>query len=133
MKTWYFNLVGPVPSKKNSKRIVSLKGGRKALISSKGYLGWEKRATIDLMGQGKPAMPLDSTDMVTVTFGMSSKRRRDLSNMVEGVMDALVSVGILSDDNWIVVPELRIIGQKSDHDFVLVEIQTEQEEVKCRK
>ena len=91
-------LTGPIPSKKNSKRIVRA-GSYPKLVSSKDYLTWEKSALYELANY-KPRHPLYQGEKITLSFEVTDNRRRDLTNMAEGVMDSLVKAGILEDDNW---------------------------------
>ena len=93
-------LTGPIPSKKNSKRIVKAgKTGRSMLIGSSAYLGWKKSAAAQIRGQyGGGAIKQVWRVQLFITYG--DLRKRDLTNTAESVMDALVDAGVIEDDNW---------------------------------
>lgn len=107
-------LPGRVPSKKNSKRIVQV-GGRPRLISSAAYLAWHEEQMLRIRAH-RPKKPIASAH-VAITFFAENRRRFDLSNAAESVMDLLVDAGFLADDSWVVVPELlvRFGGVTSRH------------------
>ena len=90
---------GRIPSKKNSKRIVSGRGRKPTLLSSKDYISWEKMAVLEFKvgWEGKTILRCSS---ITYRFTFPDKRVRDLSNAVEGINDALVKANVLKDDNW---------------------------------
>lgn len=39
----------------------------------------------------------------------NSKRKADLTNKAESIMDALVDAGVLEDDNWFVCGDIRLL------------------------
>lgn len=45
---------------------------------------------------------------VSITFYPNTRRRFDLSNAAESVMDLLVDAAILADDSWSVVLDLSL-------------------------
>jgi hypothetical protein len=45
---------------------------------------------------------------VAITFFAENRRRFDLTNAAESVMDLLVDAEILADDSWAVVPDLAL-------------------------
>lgn len=55
----------------------------------------------------RPKTPILSAS-VTMTFFAENRRRFDLSNAAESVMDLLVDAEILADDSWAVVPQLHL-------------------------
>lgn len=55
--------------------------------------------------------PMESAD-VEIAFTCRTARRRDLTNMAEGLMDALVVAGILPDDCWQIVPRLTLSAER---------------------
>jgi Holliday junction resolvase RusA-like endonuclease len=99
------SLPGRVPSKKNSKRIVNA-GGRPRLISSEAFLAWHEDMMIRIRPY-RPKTPIVRAS-VAITFFAENKRRFDLSNAAESVMDLLVDAEILADDSWAVVPDLTL-------------------------
>lgn len=103
-------LEGIPPSKKNSKQIISIpcKGGKRRpmLISSKQYLEWEKRAMCSFRNQYKGdiiAYPIS----IHFTFFYKDKRIWDLSNKIEGILDALRGI-VIKDDHRFIVSKLII-------------------------
>lgn len=98
-------LPGRVPSKKNSKRIVSA-GGRPRIISSEAFLAWHEEMMLRVR-RHRPKTPILSAS-VTIQFFADSRRRFDLSNAAESVMDLLVDAEILADDSAFHVPALSL-------------------------
>ena len=94
-KLW---ISGRIPSKKNSKRIV-IRNGKPRLLSSKDYLSWERGAILEIKARWQEKK-IARCESITYDFLFPDKRVRDLSNSVEGVNDALVVAGVLTDDNW---------------------------------
>ena len=97
-------LLGRVPSKKNSKRRVQ-RGASVFMIPSQAHEEWHAVQMWALKawphGQQHPKkMELD--------FYAPDRRKADLSNKTESVMDLLVDAGILEDDSWFVVPQLLL-------------------------
>lgn len=90
----------PFPfSKKNSKRIV-LHSGKPRIISSAKYMDWETKAVRIIQRTVGFPRPLPWPVCVSISLVMPDKRPRDLSNLCEGVMDAMVRAGLLVDDSW---------------------------------
>ncbi len=118
-----FSITGRVPSKKNSKQLVSAHG-RPLLIPSKAYLEWEEDACWQLKSQMAGTiitLPLKSCSIL-LTFTFPDHRIADLTNKAESVMDALVKMRIIEDDNWKVVPDLRLRSNGANKEHPGVEI-----------
>lgn len=98
-------LPGRVPSKKNSKRIVIV-GGRPRIISSEAFLTWHEEMMLRIRPH-RPKTPILSAS-VAIKFFAESRRRFDLSNAAESVMDLLVDAGILADDSAFNVGDLHL-------------------------
>ena len=90
---------GEVASKKNS-RIVNRKTGR--CFPSKRYLEWQKVARAVIMAAGRPQEPLKSARLSMVIYH-GDMLRRDTNNATQGIQDVLVEMGVLEDDNWMVI------------------------------
>ena len=109
---------GRIPSKKNSKFIVTTKKGYSMPITGAGFKKWEKDAmfsvAIQMMAIRTKLPIVQCTVSIEVMF--PDARRRDLSNVCEGIMDVLVTTGVLIDDNWRVVNKLELIAIGSDKD-----------------
>lgn len=97
-------LSGSIPSKKNSKRIAK-RGGKSLLLSSTNYIAWEKLAILEIKCAWEHNKII-ACNSITYDFVFGDNRKRDLSNSVEGVNDALVNAGVLLDDNWKVTGSL---------------------------
>lgn len=82
-------------TKKNSQSIIIVKG-KPMIIPSAKYKQYEKdcRPFIPKLDQ-----PIDKPITLTVEYYMSTHRRVDLVNLLEGTCDMLVHYGVLKDDN----------------------------------
>ena len=109
-------IYGSTPSKKNSK-IISCRGNRPCLFSSKKYTEWHKDALLQLIGKGK----ITSKEL-NLTFFAPDRRKFDLSNKTESIMDTLVDAGLLDDDNISVVDTLHLRFGGVDKDNARCEI-----------
>ncbi len=100
-------LFGSVPSKKNNKKIM-FQRGRVSLRSSDKYLQWHHD---QMMTSGiKHIKPIKGpVKHIEITFFIDSKRRTDLSNKAESILDFLVDASVLEDDNCFIVPHLILL------------------------
>lgn len=80
-------------TKKNSSQIITVKG-RPVLIPSKKYREYEKQAGMFLKPLGI-SYPVN----VQATFYMETRRRVDLTNLLNAICDVLVKYNVLTDDN----------------------------------
>ena len=101
-----FSIPGRVPSKKNSKRWLQ-RGARRYLVPSEQFNAWHEEMMLRIRPH-RPKTPIVRAS-VAITFCAENKRRFDLSNAAESVMDLLVDAWILADDSWKVVPELKLL------------------------
>ena len=92
---------GEVASKKNSKVLARVKG-RPMLLPSRKYQEWEKRARLAIMAEGRPAEPLKAAWLSMVIYH-GDLIKRDSNNATQGVQDVLVDMGVIQDDNWMVI------------------------------
>lgn len=81
-------------TKKNSQRIVR-SGSRVLILPSKAYTDYEQDASLFLPRLDKP---IDSPVNVACIFYMPTRRRVDLTNLLEAIDDVLVNGCVLSDD-----------------------------------
>lgn len=103
-------LKGNVPSKKNSKRRIQ-RGHHIFMVPSKAHEDWhgtQMRAMAEYKYYPGARKPLEIIESCVLTFYPDTKRKSDLSNKAESVMDLLVDCGVLADDNWFVVPQLML-------------------------
>lgn len=96
-----FHLTIPIEpkTKKNSQQIIICKG-RPMIIPSKQYKDYEKQAMMYLLFN--PAC-VDYAVNVECHFYMATRRKCDLTNLLEAVDDILVKAGILEDDNYTII------------------------------
>lgn len=87
---------GEPRTKKNSQRIVYMKG-HAAIMPSKNYVEYEKLWADQHIGICGP--PIEVPCSVECHYYMSTKRRVDLTNLLEATDDLLVKCGVLADDN----------------------------------
>ena len=87
----------PIPprTKKNSQRIVMVKG-RPMVLPSREYKEYEK-ACAPFIPRLKA--PISEAVNVKCIYYMPTRRRVDLTNLLEATADLLVTYGVLADDN----------------------------------
>ena len=90
--------ISPV-TKKNSQRIIT-RGNKPRILPSKKYQLYEEQA---LWYVPKRGVPIRDPVNVKCLFYMPTKRRCDLTNLLEAIDDILVKAGILEDDNYTVL------------------------------
>lgn len=98
-----YMIKGRAPTKKNSQRLVTVKG-RTIPIPSKAYKAYEAQASQYLFP--KPDKPIETpVELMCVYFlplnknGTVPKNAPDLVNLLEATQDILVKYKILADDN----------------------------------
>jgi len=126
-----FEILGNVPSKKNSKRMITRdrRGytlDRPKLLSSQNHEDWHLDASWQLKAQKRPIEPIKKA-MVIFTIYAGDKRKADLSNKWESVADLLVDMGIFEDDNWFVLDDvhMRLGGVDKENPRAVIEIYEE--------
>lgn len=88
-------------TKKNSQKIISHpKTRRPMIIQSKEYEQYERDAGWFLI---KPAEPISEPVNIKCTFYRDSRRRVDLTNLLEAIDDILVKYKIIKDDNFEII------------------------------
>lgn len=88
-------------TKKNHQKIIRNPKTRSLMIvQSDDYKQYEKNAGWFLK---KPSKPIDVPVQVKCVFYRDSKRRCDLTNLLEAIDDILVKYGILADDNFSII------------------------------
>lgn len=118
-------LRGRIPSKKNSKIIARIQRGpqrgRTVLVSSRNHNIWHHGAKIELIEQR--ARPMTGRLSVAMKFWFPDKRKSDLTNKAESVMDLLVDAGIVEDDNVTVCPIITLEFMGIDRQDPRVEVE----------
>lgn len=100
--TYRYTIPLPPITKKNSQQIlVNRHTGRPFIAPSKAYKKYEAAALWYLTN--KPPVPIDRLCRVTTVFYMPTRRKCDLSNLIEAPHDVLVKAKILADDNYTII------------------------------
>ena len=107
MAVYRYVFRGEVASKKNSKVLARVKG-RPMLLPSRKFQEWEKRARLAIMAEGRPADPLKAARLFMVIYH-GDLIKRDSNNATQGVQDVLVDMGVLEDDNWMVIGTPEVV------------------------
>ena len=96
-----FTIPLPPITKKNHQRIVYPKGmNRPIVMPSPQYKQYEKDATVFVP---KLQSPLCMPVCVTCKFFMPTRRKCDLTNLLQAIDDILVKAGLLEDDNYTII------------------------------
>ena len=92
----------PPITKKNSQQIlINQKTGRPFIMPSKQYKQYEREAAWFL--KPCPPRPIECSLNVTCLFYLPTRRKTDLTNLLEAVDDLLVRAGIIADDHYGIV------------------------------
>ena len=108
----------PLPpiTKKNSQQILTnRRTGRPFIAPSKPYKQYEEKA-IKLLNN-KPKATVQVPCRVVTLFYMPTRRRVDLTNLMEAAHDVLVAAGILADDNNTIIASVdgsRVLYDKKN-------------------
>lgn len=73
-------------------------------VPGKTYSSWQREASKQLYGI-KPVKNIQSIDIVIFA---GDKRKGDLTNKAESIMDLLVDNKIIPDDNWYIVSSVHL-------------------------
>ena len=138
-----FTIKGNTPSKKNSKRVFC-RGKYPVVLPSQLHENWHSEALPDLIiarqSEKKASLsrfPIENVQCIVLTFYRSTKRKYDLTNSAESIMDLLVDGGILEDDNMDVLPKVILRHGEKDKDnprcevFIFTEFSTEAKKQIC--
>lgn len=92
----------PPITKKNSQQILkNPKTGRSFIAPSKQYKRYEREAVRFLTP--RPPRPIECSLNVKCLFYLPTRRKTDLTNLLEAVDDILVHTGIIADDHYGIV------------------------------
>lgn len=106
-----FILLGRIPSKKNS-RVTQKSTGR--TFPSKNHKEWHSLASNQLIAQGSLDIKIKVVLGIEIIFYFPDKRRSDLTNKAESIMDLLVDCRVITDDSWQVVSSLTLYAMGID-------------------
>ena len=106
----------PPITKKNSQQILTNhRTGKPFIAPSRQYKRYEQAAMWYL--NPKPKVPLSGRYRVATVFYMPTRRRVDLTNLMEAAHDVLVAAGILADDNNTIIASVdgsRVLYDKEN-------------------
>lgn len=89
----------PPVTKKNSMRIVrNRKTGKRRIMPSQQYMDYEAEAVWHCK-RARVQRPIEEPVEVKCLFYMPTRRRVDLTNLLESIDDVLVRAGVLKDDH----------------------------------
>lgn len=100
-------------TKKNSQRILTRPGGRRFVAPSETYKAYERDAAWFI----PKGVCINEPVNVKAIFRMPTRRRVDLTNLLEALDDVLVKAGLLADDNSSIVAAhdgSRVVYDKSN-------------------
>ncbi len=97
----YTILLPPVTKKNSQQILMNPKTGRPFIMPSAKYKRYEREALRFL--QPRPQRPIECALNIKCLFFLPTRRRTDLTNLLEAVDDLLVSVGIIADDHYGIV------------------------------
>lgn len=88
-------------SKKNSQQIhINKRTGKRFISPSEKYKQYEREAMLFIP---KTDEPIDYPVNVKCLFYMPTRRKCDLTNMLEAIDDIMVKAGLLLDDNYTII------------------------------
>lgn len=97
-----YTILLPPVSKKNSQQILTnRKTGRPFIMPSAKYKQYEREAVHYLTPL--PPRPIECSLNIKCLFYLPTRRRTDLTNLLEAADDLLVSAGIIADDHYGIV------------------------------
>lgn len=89
----------PPVTKKNSMRIVrNRKTGKRRIMPSQQYMDYEAEAVWHCK-KARVQRPIEEPVEVKCLFYMPTRRKVDLTNLLESIDDVLVRAGVLKDDH----------------------------------
>jgi Holliday junction resolvase RusA-like endonuclease len=98
-----FTIPLPPISKKNSQQIFRPNGmNRPIIVPSKQYKDYEA-AAMRYIPRIRGITPISNPVNIECRFYMPTKRKCDLTNLLEAIDDVMVKAGLLADDNYTVI------------------------------
>lgn len=119
MENHTYIIPGPIPSKKNSRKPVTVKSKKHGkpyttFVPSNFFKKWHGLASKSLWAESRlcGVHGLKKLQGLVVCVYFPDKRKADLTNKAESVNDLLVDCGIITDDRWEVTgPVILLPGQ----------------------
>lgn len=118
--------VSPV-TKKNHGRIITLRNGRSFVLPSEAYIKFEKEC--DELIENKYRKEIDFPINAKCIFYMKTKRKVDLTNLLNAAMDMLVATKVIKDDNSEIIKSHDGSRVMYDKDNPRVEITLEERSI----
>lgn len=91
----------PVTKKNHQQIMVNKKTGRPFVMPSKEFKRYEQEAGVFL--NPRPPRPIECSLNIKCLFYLPTRRKTDLTNLLEAVDDILVHTGIIADDHYGIV------------------------------
>lgn len=94
-----FTILGNPVTKKNHSNVVMIKG-HPVVLPSKPYQVYEKHCKDYIP---KVETPISEPINLKCTYYMETRRKCDITNLLQATCDILVKYGVLTDDNYTIV------------------------------
>lgn len=91
----------PITKKNHQQILTNRKTGRPFVMPSKQYKAYERDAAHFLVP--KPPRPIECSLNIRCMFYLPTRRKTDLTNLLEAVDDLMVHTGIIADDHYGIV------------------------------
>ena len=114
-------MLGNPVTKKNHGQIIMCKG-RPIMLPSKPYVEYERKCKQYIPQIEKP---IDYPINLRCIYYMETRRKTDLTNLLQSTCDILVKYGILQDDNYSIVSSFNGTKALYDKENPRVEIEIE--------
>ena len=111
----YIVRIPPITKKNSQQILINHRTGKPFIAPSRQYKRYEQTAMWYLTP--KPKAPLAGRYRVATVFYMPTRRRVDLTNLMEAAHDVLVAAGILADDNNTIIVSVdgsRVLYDKAN-------------------
>lgn len=116
-----FTLRGEPRTKKNSQRILRGRSGRPFIAPSPQYKAYEAACLVQIPARARQR--IDSPINARYVFYMATRRRVDLTNLLESMDDILVRANVLEDDHSGVIAAHDGCRVRYDRDNPRVEVE----------
>ena len=91
--------IDPVTKKNSQQIMINNKTGKRYVAPSKQYKLYESQSGWFVP---RPAKPIDIPVNIECKFYLGTRRRADLTNLLEAIDDILVKYGVIADDNYLI-------------------------------
>src|SRR5262245_37872098 len=108
-----FELIGRIPSKKNSKRRIK-RGNAIFMVPSAAYERWHTEQSRQLLAK-RPKTPLAGPLALTLHLYLKGRIDQDLDNAVASIADLFQDAAVIENDKQLV--ELHLYKHPGNHHF----------------